>query len=205
MNNSEFLKKYFSSFDDSLKNIEVTDAAGKTVSYEKAVEDITTMLKNIQQKNKKVMMVGNGGSAAIASHQAVDYWKNGKIKSTAFNDSSLLTCLSNDYSYAEVFSKAIEMFGDNEDMIFCISSSGKSINILNAAKAAKEKKCSVITFSGFEENNPLRKEGLFNFYVSSNSYGFVEILHLFIIHSILDAKMYCDDRINIFEKNLPLK
>ena len=148
-------------------------------------------------------MVGNGGSASIASHQSVDYWKNGGIRASAFNDSSLLTCLSNDYSYAEVFSKAVEMFGEEGDMIYCISSSGKSQNILNAAKSAKEKKCTVITFSGFEESNPLRKEGELNFYVPDFSYGFVEILHLFIIHSILDAKMYCHDGVDIFYKNQP--
>ena len=200
----EFSEKYFSSFKSALEKIVVTDQNNNKIEYSKAVEAVVKIIETVQKKNKKIMMVGNGGSAAIASHQAVDYWKNGKIKSTAFNDSSLLTCLSNDYSYAEVFSKAIEMFGEEEDLIYCISSSGKSINILNAAKAAKEKKCTVITFSGFEENNPLRKEGIFNFHVPDFSYGFVEILHLYIIHSILDAKMYCKDSVNIFDKNLPL-
>ncbi|MEO5569856.1 MAG: SIS domain-containing protein [Bacteroidia bacterium] len=202
---NNFTEKYFSTFNNSLGKIVVSDQSNNKIDYSKAVEAVVELLKTVQQKNKKVMMVGNGGSAGICSHQVVDYWKNGNIKSTAFNDPSLLTCISNDYSYAEVFSKPIEMFGEEGDVVYCISSSGKSINILNAAKSAKEKKCTVITFSGFEENNPLLKEGLFNFYVPSNSYGFVEILHLFIIHSILDAKMYCDDRIDIFEKNLPLK
>lgn len=197
----EFTKKYFSSFKNALEEIQVTDKNNNVIEYFKGVEQTVDLLKYVQIKNKKVMMVGNGGSAAIASHQAVDYWKNGKIKSTAFNDSSLLTCLSNDYSYAEVFSKAVEMFGEEGDMIYCISSSGKSQNILNAAKSAKEKKCTVITFSGFEESNPLRKEGELNFYVPDFSYGFVEILHLFIIHSILDAKIYCNDSVDIFYKN----
>lgn len=204
MNTADFLKKYFSSFDESINNITVTDAAGSRIVFDEAVESIVELLSAIQKQNKKIMMVGNGGSAGICSHQAVDYWKNGKIRATAFNDSSLLTCLSNDLSFEEVFSKSIEMFGDDSDMVYAISSSGKSKNILNAASAAKNKKCTLVTFSGFDENNPLRKEGLFNFYVPSNSYGFVEILHLFIIHSILDAKMYTRDRINIFDKNLPL-
>ena len=96
------------------------------------------------------------------------------------------------------------MFGEEGDLVYCISSSGKSQNILNAATAAKQKKCAVITFSGFAEDNPLRTMGAYNFYLPSSSYGFVEIIHLFIIHSILDAKMYVGDKINIFEKNLPL-
>jgi D-sedoheptulose 7-phosphate isomerase len=131
----------------------------------------------------------------------VDYWKNGNIKSTAFNDSSLLTTVSNDYSYAEVFSKTIEMFAEEGDMLYCISSSGKSVNILNAADMALKKKCSVITFSGFAENNPLRAKGTFNFYVPALSYGYCEILHLFIIHAILDAKMFCYDGVDIFNGN----
>jgi D-sedoheptulose 7-phosphate isomerase len=120
MKSSDFLKKYFSSFDESLIGIKVSDSNNNPVSYENAVDGLILQLKKVQQQNKKVMMVGNGGSAAIASHQAVDYWKNGKIKSIAFNDSSLITCLSNDYSYAEVFSKAIEMFGEEGDLIYCI-------------------------------------------------------------------------------------
>lgn len=200
----DFTLKYFNAFSNAYKEIKITDNQSSIIENVQAIERIVELLKSIEANNKKVMMVGNGGSAAIASHQAVDYWKNGKIKATAFNDSSLLTCLSNDYSYAEVFSKAIEMFGEDGDMVFCISSSGKSQNILNAASAAKEKHCTVVTFSGFNEENPLRKEGVFNFYVPSFSYGFVEILHLLIIHSLLDAKMYCDDRIDVFNRNLKM-
>jgi len=198
---NSFVNNYYSSFRNAIADIVVTDGRHKEIDFSIATEKIVAMLEKAIKENKKVMMVGNGGSAAIASHQAVDYWKNGKIKSTAFNDSSLLTCLSNDYSYAEVFSKAVEMFGDQGDILFCISSSGKSHNILNAAAEAKKKKCSVITFSGFEKGNPLRKAGICNFYVPSKSYGFVEIIHLLIIHSILDAKMYCRDGVDVFEKN----
>jgi D-sedoheptulose 7-phosphate isomerase len=200
-----FTEKYFSSFREALEKIVVTDKDKTIVQYSEAVEKIVELLKSAQQQNKKVVMVGNGGSAGICSHQVVDYWKNGNIKAIAFNDSSLLTCISNDYSYEEVFSKPIEMFAEENDLVYCISSSGKSKNILNAAQAAQKKKCTVITFSGFEEFNPLRSEGIINFYVPCYSYGFVEILHLFIIHSILDAKMYCEDKMDIFNKNQPLK
>src|SRR5258706_3570398 len=197
----EFTKKYFTSFDEAVNQITVTDSAQNKIGVAEAVEPIVSMLKKVQLQNKKVMMVGNGGSASICSHMAVDYWKNGNIKSTAFNDSSLLTTVSNDYSFAEVFSKTIEMFGEEGDMLYCISSSGKSVNILNAANEALKKKCNVITFSGFSGDNPLRKKGIFNFHVPAFSYGYCEILHLFIIHAILDAKMYCDDGVDIFNAN----
>ena len=156
---NDFIEKYFSSFNEALKNISVTDAAGNKTDYATAVEKIIELLRNVQQQNKKVMMIGNGGSAGICSHMAVDYWKNGKIRAIAFNDSSLLTCLSNDIGFEEVFSKSIETFADMGDISFCISSSGKSKNILNGATASGNKKCITITFSGFEETNPLKKMG----------------------------------------------
>ena len=197
----DFTKKYFTAFDEAIKAITVTDGANNKIEFSHAMDTIVSQLKKMQSQNKKLMMVGNGGSASICSHMSVDYWKNGNIKSTAFNDSSLLTTVSNDYSYAEVFSKTIEMFGEEGDMLYCISSSGKSANVLNAADAAHSKKCNVITFSGFSEDNPLRKKGMINFHVPAMSYGYCEILHLFIIHAILDAKMFCDDDIDIFNAN----
>ena len=96
------------------------------------------------------------------------------------------------------------MFADEGDAVFCISSSGKSANIINAAKAGTDTKCTVVTFSGFETANPLRKMGAYNFYVPSFSYGFVEVLHNYIIHHILDEKLFTKDKIDIFNKNLPL-
>lgn len=204
MNNTHFSKNYLTSFDAALKNISATDAVANKMDYAIAVEKIIELLIRVQQQNKKVMMIGNGGSAGICSHMAVDYWKNGKIRATAFNDASLLTCLSNDIGFEEVFSKPIEMFADAGDVTFCISSSGKSKNILNGATESKNRKCTTVTFSGFEEHNPLRKMGDYNFYVPAFSYGFVEIIHNLIIHHILDQKMYVNEKIDIFNKNLPL-
>jgi D-sedoheptulose 7-phosphate isomerase len=199
----QFVKKYSDDFSSLLKLFEVAQGVSK-LSYEQGIEKAVEIVKAVQSSNKKIMMIGNGGSAGIASHQAVDYWKNGKIRATAFNDSSLLTCIANDFSYSEVFSKPIEAFADKGDVVFCISSSGSSKNILNAAEQAKKSGCQVITFSGFKADNSLRKMGDLNFYLPSHSYGYVEILHLFMIHCILDAKLYCLDKVNVFDKNLPL-
>ena len=204
MNIKSFVKQYNNQFEKLINCIEVSDKSDEKLSYERGIENAVEMVKKVQSANKKIMMVGNGGSAGIASHQAVDYWKNGGIRATAFNDSSLLTCISNDFSYAEVFSIPIKAFADKADVVFCISSSGSSKNILNAAEQAKKSGCGVITFSGFKKDNPLRKKGDLNFYLPSQSYGYVEILHLFIIHNILDAKLYCVDKMDVFNKNKPL-
>ena len=127
----------------------------------------------------------SGGSAAIASHQVADFTKIG-IRALAPLDHSLLTCLSNDYGYENAFAEAVKVMGRRQDVLFAISSSGESRNILNAVAVAKEKKMAVVTLSGFNESNPLRKMGEINFYVPSSSYRCVESALLFIFNCILD-------------------
>ncbi len=140
-------------------------------------------------EGNKLMFIGNGGSAAIASHQAIDYWKNGGLTALAFNDGALLTCLSNDYGYERVFAEPIRQFGRPGDGLVAISSSGCSPNILRAVEAARETGCWVMTLSGFEGSNPLRRAGDLNFYVGSKSYGIVEITHLSLLHAMLEESM----------------
>ena len=137
---------------------------------------------------KRVFFVGNGGSAAIASHMAIDYSKNGGVKAMAFNDPAALTCLANDYGYEDVFAKQIGYHTGYGDVVVLVSSSGKSPNILKAAEAARFSDCKVITLSGFDPANPLRKLGDINFFVPSHDYGVVEITHLSILHSMVTAK-----------------
>jgi D-sedoheptulose 7-phosphate isomerase len=156
------------------------------IDLTQGMERAVKLILEVDKKKKKVILIGNGGSASIASHQAIDLWKNGGIKATAFNDASLLTCISNDFSYEDVFAKPMETFADSEDLVIAISSSGKSKNILNATDIALSKGCSVITFSGFDHNNPLSRKGDLNFFLPSNSYGIVEVGHLLLIHSVVD-------------------
>jgi D-sedoheptulose 7-phosphate isomerase len=172
-----------------LNNIEVKDAHGELLPLEQAVIEIVDKMKTLKEKENKVIFIGNGGSAGIASHQAIDFWKNGEIPSINFNDASLLTCLSNDYGYEFVFEKPIKTFAKKGDILIAISSSGKSENILKAVLAAKEKDLFIITMSGFSKTNPLRALGDINFYVPSMVYGHVEIAHLILSHTILDTHM----------------
>jgi D-sedoheptulose 7-phosphate isomerase len=199
-----FVDEYNRHFINALQSVEVTDNQYKAIPLAEAVSAIVLLMKNISARSGKLMLVGNGGSAGITSHMALDFWKNGKIKATAFNDSSLLTAVANDYSYPEVFAKPIEVFAEPHDALLAISASGSSPNIVNAATMAKEKLCTVITFSGFAKDNALRGLGDFNFYVPSFSYGLVETLHAHLIHLLLDAKMRCADQVDIFHKNQPL-
>jgi D-sedoheptulose 7-phosphate isomerase len=135
------------------------------------------------------MFIGNGASAAISSHMAADFSKNGNMRAMAFNDAPLLTAVSNDLGYQYVFERPLTMFADEGDVLFAISSSGRSENILRGVQVARAKGCMIITLSGFETDNPLCTLGEMNFYVPSLNYGPVEVIHHSICHSILDVIM----------------
>ena len=183
----KIIENHFNNFIQLIRYIKVTTNEGNTADVYNTIEEVCRLIKSCAKRRGRIMFIGNGGSAAIASHMAIDFWKNGGIKSMAFNDSPLLTCISNDYGYQHVFEKPIEMFAETGDILFAISSSGKSENILKGVQAAQLKGCSVITLSGFDEDNPLRSMGICNFYVPSHEYGLVEVIHQYICHCILDV------------------
>lgn len=180
-------KSYFDELNRLIVQTRVTTASGGAMTLDQGMEATLELIESVKASGKKIMVVGNGGSAAIASHQVIDFWKAGGIKAVSFNDSSQLTCLGNDFGYEHIFSKPVEMFGEPGDMLLAISSSGRSPSITNAADAARRKQCSVVTFSGFEANNPLRAQGDINFYMESSQYGFVEVGHLALIHYLSDV------------------
>lgn len=177
---------YFKKLSSIFSEIEVTDIKASSIETSSGLEKAVDLIRKSDSSGNKIIFIGNGGSSAISSHQAIDFWKNARIKATAFNDTAQLTCLSNDYGYEYVFEKPIQFFAEPGDTVVAISSSGKSENILRGAKAAKDKKCKLITMSGFGKDNPLRKMGDLNFYVPASSYGFVEITHLALCHCVLD-------------------
>jgi D-sedoheptulose 7-phosphate isomerase len=201
---AEFIKKYSVKFHKAVEAIEVTDGSGSQLGFTGGIESSVDILLQLKEKNKRIYIVGNGGSAAIASHAAIDLWKNGGIPTLTFNDSSLLTCISNDIGFEDVFAAPLEMFASEGDLVICISSSGNSADIVKACHTATQKNCHVITLSGFSPDNKIRALGNINFFVPSLSYGFAEIIHQYILHCILDAKMYCRDSKDIFNKNLNL-
>lgn len=164
----------------------VTDNMGRRLDLESGFQETVCLITACGKRGGKLMFIGNGASASISSHMATDFWKSGKIKAMSFNDAAMLTCLSNDFGYPFVFEKPIGVFADSGDILFAISSSGKSKNILRGVKMAQTRNALVVTLSGFKENNPLRKCGNLNFYVPSNEYGYVEVMHHSICHCLLD-------------------
>ena len=96
------------------------------------------MIIQTKKKNGKVILIGNGGSSAIASHISVDLNKAVGIKSMNFNEYDLITCLSNDFGYENWMAEGIKHYADKNDVVVLTSVSGTSPNVVNAAKTAKD-------------------------------------------------------------------
>jgi D-sedoheptulose 7-phosphate isomerase len=185
----EQLNRYFGTLEKILRETEVTDRTARSLPLEEGCEWVRRNAHQAHDSGNKIIFIGNGGSAGIASHLALDFSKNGGMRSLAFNDPSALTCLGNDLGYENVFAKQIEFHARPGDVLIAISSSGHSPNILAAVAAARARDCRVATYSGFKEGNGLRQTGDINFYVRSQEYGFVEVAHLTLCHAVLDIDM----------------
>ena len=157
------------------------------LEFEGAFLIFKSFLLQIKKNKGIVYIIGNGGSAGIASHFCNDLIKALKIPASTLVDSNVLTCLANDYGYEKCFSEALKVNMKQEDLLVSISSSGNSANIINAAKVAKDKKAKIITFSGFDSTNSLRQLGNLNFWLDRSDYGLVEMGHFFILHTLVDC------------------
>ena len=169
-----YFEKYFNDVYNFLKN-------NNKESFQKSID----LIKNLKKKNK-IIFVGNGGSASIASHCSIDFNKTLKKRSITFNDANLITCYANDYGHENWMAEALKTYGDYGDILILISSSGKSKNIINCALRAKKNKIKIITFSGFDKNNQLKKMGFINFWVNSKKYNQIEMVHHIWLLSICD-------------------
>jgi D-sedoheptulose 7-phosphate isomerase len=180
------VRRYFTALSDHLMDTAVSTGSGQSLDLGEADNQLMALARVTHAAGNKLIFVGNGGSAAIASHMAADYSKNGNIRALALNDVSMLTCLGNDLGFETIFAKQIELHARTGDLVIAISGSGRSANMLEVVQAARAAACAVVTFSGFTSDNPLRGLGDINFYINSDRYGFVEIAHLTICHAILD-------------------
>lgn len=162
-----------------------SDIVAKHLS-EISQEQMDAVLSELHNCKGTVYFIGNGASASMASHFSVDMQKNCLINTRCFHDPSFLTCYSNDFGYENVFAQILCEIGGKDDLLFAISSSGNSRNIINAVKEAKKKGIKIIGFSGFNKNNYLNKNAEFPIFINGVSYGEVEISHNIILHYIID-------------------
>jgi D-sedoheptulose 7-phosphate isomerase len=177
--------KYIDRLSKLFLNTEVDNSDGIITLNEGVNATVENILK-VKTSGNKVLIIGNGGSAAIASHIHVDLCNSVGVKALVFGDIPLSTALSNDYGYQYAFERFIKLWIGKEDLLIAISSSGQSENILRAVRYTKDIGAFIVTLSGFKVDNPLRKLGDINFYVNSDFYGYVESAHSILAHYLTD-------------------
>jgi len=175
-----FIKNYSNNF------IKKLESSSNNFLYKNLVKVKKILL--LKKKNKKnVFIVGNGGSASIASHFSVDLTKNAKVKCINFNEANLITCFANDFGYENWLAKALKFYAKKNDGLILISSSGSSQNMINAAKVAKDIGIEpIITFTGNKKNNILSRHADINFWVDSKAYNYIENIHQIWLLSLVD-------------------
>jgi D-sedoheptulose 7-phosphate isomerase len=178
---------YFERIGRLLSDVQVTDGHGAAIGLDVGIERVIERIRRIGVEAKKVVLVGNGGSAAIAGHMEMDLCNRVGVRAHVFNDPPVLTALANDYGYQTAFERMVRLWIEPDDCLVAISSSGQSENIHRAVHAARARGGSVVTFSGFRADNPLRAMGDCNFYVASDHYGEVEVAHHVLGHYLTDA------------------
>lgn len=146
-------------------------------------------LEDLILRSKQVIILGNGGSNAIASHISQDYTKRLKVPSYTFSDPSRLTCYINDYGHEFAYVQFLNEYADEGTLVILISSSGESANIYNCAKYCHQTKTKFVTLTGFECNNRIKEEyapeSEISFWVNSRDYGVVECIHQIILHAVV--------------------
>lgn len=155
-------------------------------NIEKAADAIVESINS----GGKVISCGNGGSHCDAMHFAEEltgrYRDNRKaIPAIAISDPSHISCVSNDFGYDFVFSRFIEGLGNKGDVLFCLSTSGNSKNILEAIRAAKEKGMKTIALTGKDGG---KISGLVDVEIRVPHFGYadrIQEIHIKVIHTII--------------------
>jgi D-sedoheptulose 7-phosphate isomerase len=193
LNRPETTMSYFSDYATTLfsrlQSVVATDEREKVLEIQAAFDRWRHLTTAAHDGGHAHYFIGNGASATMASHMALDCAKNAGIRALAFNDPASLTALGNDVGFDRCFAEPLRWHARAGDLLVAISSSGRSRNILVALEAARTIGCNVVTLTGMGEDNPARKGGGLNFYIPAKTYGAVECAHQILLHYWLDQYM----------------
>ncbi len=162
----------------------------KKILFESRNDNLILKLRdNIRKtcdKGGKLIFVGNGASASLASHAATDFTKQAKVRAIAFNDHNLITALSNDYGYDQWVVKALDFYSSKNDRAIFISVSGNSPNLINGLKYAKSQFIDNASLTGSSRDNFLKSHSDCSLWVNSKAYNIVESIHTIWLTLIID-------------------
>jgi D-sedoheptulose 7-phosphate isomerase len=173
------------------KSYETKQAIYENEELLNTILEVTKLCVELYRGSKKTILAGNGGSAADAQHIAAELvgryaFDRPSIPSLALTtDTSNLTAIGNDYGYDKVFSRQLEGMGQEGDIFIGISTSGNSINIINAFESAKEKGITTVALVG-RDGGEMAKIADYAIIVPSDSTPRIQESHILIGHIICD-------------------
>ncbi len=167
------------------------EIAGKTFQSSRNADLVKVAEAIIQtlQKGGKLLICGNGGSAADSQHIAAEFIARFKKERKSLpaialtTDSSILTALANDYNYDCVFKRQVEGLGRKGDLLIAISTSGNSKNVIEAVKAAQQIGLKTVSFTG-EKGGALKPMTDLNFSAASNETSHIQEMHITALHAV---------------------
>lgn len=154
------------------------------------IESCAAMMANALKKGRKILLFGNGGSAADCQHIAAEFVNRFRMERRPLpaialtTDTSVITSIGNDYSFDDIFLKQIQAFGKSGDIAIGISTSGKSPNIIKAAREAKKIGLTLVGLSG--NKGSLKELCDFPFCVNSNATARIQEVHILLAHILCD-------------------
>ena len=176
---NNFIRTYLDNLNQAIQELPISD-----------IEIVVEVIYQAYKRGSQIFIMGNGGSAATASHFACDLGKGtvqpgkGRFRVISLNDNvPLLTALANDIGYDDVFSEQLKNLVQPQDIVIAITGSGNSPNMLKAVECAKEHNATTIGFIGFG-GGKLKDMVDYHITISSCDYGNVEDIHLILEHSI---------------------
>ena len=164
-------------FDEYIKTLKSAHMEVEFFKFEKAFHT-----------HKRIIILGNGGSNSVASHISQDYMKFHYKKVSILSDPSMITMLTNDFTYDLAYQKFLEYYVEKESLVIIMSSGGESINMLNCVDWCEDNKVDYGVLTGFEPDNTIRGEStnaLWNYHINSDSYGVVECVHQIFLHGVI--------------------
>ena len=165
----------------------------ESVGLQEGLDAIPGLLDALRREDGALWWVGNGGSAGLCAHLSQDALNKLGVRSMVLADAPLLTCMANDFGYAKIYEQPLQTLARPGDMLICVSSSGRSDNILRCAKLAQERGMKLITLSAFSDDNPLWKiKADVSFHIPTMLYGHAEVGHEALLHSVLETMMLCE-------------
>jgi len=177
-----------------LKKLNQTILAGqcridnKNICLEDGCNAAAQIIKKAIETDVSIWWVGNGGSAAMCSHLSQDMLNKLGARSFFLGDTSLTTCMANDFGYENVYLIPLEKLVRPKDLLIAISSSGNSENILRCAEMALKRGMDLITLSGFKPDNRLWNiKSDLSFFVPADLFGVVELSHEAILHGVIES------------------